>query len=140
MNVLTDYKELEGKTISFSHMAQFADQITLATTDGEVLMAAFEAGDDEDIQIRILREHSVVSVIQRHSFLREELDKLGIFNLDKWKEEQEEKQRVERERRLLEQEERDKREYERLKAKFETSTVLSTSTLPISPMKFTKGD
>lgn len=121
MKVIADYRQLVGKTISFSHMAQFADQITLATTDGEVLMATFEGMSEDDLEIRILHQYAVIAVLQRDRYLREELDKLGIFSLDEWKKENEERQRIAQENRLKAQEERDRKEYERLKAKFENA-------------------
>jgi hypothetical protein len=121
MKVLTNYKDLEGKTIAFAHLAQFADQITLATTDGGVLMANFEGMDVDDMEIRIFNKHSVISVIQRNTYLREELDKLEIFNLEEWKNEQEKQRRLEEEKRKKAQEERDRKEYERLKVKFENN-------------------
>jgi hypothetical protein len=119
MKVLKDYKQLEGKTISFSHMAQFAEQITLVTTDDEVLMATFEGMSEDDLEIRVFGLHNVISVIQRDKYIREELSKLGVFDLEEWKQAQAEKQRQEEENRKKAQEERDKKEYERLKAKFE---------------------
>lgn len=118
MKVITDYKNLVGKTISFAHMAQFANQITLATTDGEVLMATFEGMDEDNLEIRVFNKYNVISVLQNEAYLREELDKLGIFDLSEWEKGQVEKKRIEREKRLNAQEEKDKKEYERLKAKF----------------------
>jgi hypothetical protein len=54
MNILKSYEDLVGKTIAFSHMAQFASQITLATTDGDILMVTFELEDDDNMEIRVL--------------------------------------------------------------------------------------
>lgn len=119
MKVITEYKNLEGKTVSFAHMAQFANQITLATTDGEVLMAKFEGMDEDNLEIRVFNKYNVISVLQNEAYLREELDKLGIFNLAEWKKEQVKKQKEESERYKRQKEEREREEYERLKAKFE---------------------
>lgn len=120
VKVLTDYKQLEGKTISFAHMAQFANQITLATTDKEVLMATFEGMSEDDLEIRVFNMYNVISVVHRDKYIREELAKLDIFDLAEWKQAQVERQRLEEEKRRMAQEKRDREEYERLKAKFET--------------------
>lgn len=121
MKILTDYKDLVGKTIAFSHMAQFADQITLATTDGDVLMASFSGSDDEEFEINVFSKHRVIGVIQRHTYLQEELDRLGIFNLTAYKKEQEEKRVKEQEEYKKKQEAKERETYERLKVKFENS-------------------
>jgi hypothetical protein len=118
MKVISDYENLVGKTIAFSHMAQFADQITLATTDGEVLMATFE-GDGDDLEIRVFHQHNVIGVLQRDKYLREELDKLGIFNLAEWKAEQARQQKERVEKSIREQEERERKLLAELKAKYE---------------------
>jgi hypothetical protein len=122
MKVITNYELLVGKTISFAHMAQFADQITLATTDGEVLMATVEVDEDfDDTRIYVFNQWKVINSIQNDSYLQEKLNKLGIFNLAEWKKEQEERQRKEREERLKAKEDHERKEYERLKAKFENA-------------------
>lgn len=120
MKVITDYNNLVGKTISFAHMAQFADQITIATTDGEVLMAAFE-GYEDDLEIHVFNQHKIIATLQIDRYLREELDKLGIFNLAEWKAEQarQQKERVEKSKR--EQEERERKLLDDLKAKYENN-------------------
>lgn len=121
MKILTNYNQLVGKTISFSHMAQFADQITLATTDGEVLMATLEYDDDEDdIQIRVLNEYTVIGIIQKHSYLQKELNKLGIFDLEEWKREQEKRRKEEQEKYRQKKEQQEREMYEKLKVKFES--------------------
>lgn len=118
MKVITNYEDLEGKTISFCHMAQFAEQITIATTDGEVLMASFYEGDYERTEIEIFNPGKVILTIQNSTYLQRELDDLGIFNLDEWKKKQMEKQLIDKEECLKRLEEEERREYERLKAKF----------------------
>lgn len=119
MKVLTNYKDLEGKTISFAHMDQFAEQITLATTDGEVLMATLDGYDIDQFEIVVKKRNGVIFVIDRDEYLREKLNELGIFNLEEWKKERAEEERIDKENRLKEQEKREWAEYERLKAKFE---------------------
>lgn len=119
MKILIDYKELVGKKIAFSHMAEFADQITLATEDGCVLMANMEYYDEDDLRVKVLYPHAVLRVLHGHEWMRKELGKLGIFDIEKYNEEQ----RIEQERKKEEfrkkQEKKEREEYERLKAKFE---------------------
>lgn len=121
MKILTDYEDLVGKKIVFSHMAQFASQITIATEDGCVLMATMECEDEwgENKQIRVLHSFHVMNILERNDWMREELGKLGVFDLEKYKEEKRIKAEREKERRLIEREKREREEYERLKAKFE---------------------
>jgi len=121
MKVLEDYEKLVGKTIAYVNMAQFADQITIATTDGEVLMAEMilqgEWGDEKEIVI--LSEDRVLNRLHTNPYIRKKLHELGIFDLEAY-ERQRQKELEEERRRLREQQE--KREYEeylRLKKKFE---------------------
>ena len=121
MKVLTDYEQLVGKTIAFVHMAQFADQITLATTDGEVLMAQMEDQDEwgSDKLTTIYHEGMVINTLNHEPYLRQKLSELGIFDLEAYKEkrqkEMEEAKRIREEKRKKFELE----EYKRLKAKFE---------------------
>ena len=63
MEILEDYKDLVGKNI-FSHMAQLAEQITLATEEGRVLMATCDYDEMEDGSIvRVLRSPFVIQVL-----------------------------------------------------------------------------
>lgn len=121
MKILTKYDELIGKKIVFSHMAQFAEQITLATEDGSVLMATFDIVDEEEQNIRILSSHHVLRVLKsdRGKWMREELAKLGVFDLDAYQAEQTEIREREQAKWKIEQEKRERQELERLKAKFE---------------------
>lgn len=123
MNVLTDYKDLVGKTIAFSHMAQFADQITLGTTDGCVLMAAMDMSfaDEEHVEIKVFNARRVKMTLHEESnrWMRNELAKLGIFDLAQYEEEQRVKREQEQEEYRKRQAIKEREEYERLKAKFE---------------------
>lgn len=120
MKILTDYNELVGKKIVFSHMAQFAKQITLATEDGCVLMATFEYDEmDEGTTIRVMYPHFVLQVLDRHEWIRNELGKLGIFDVEKYKEEQRIKYEKQQEESRIKREAKELAEYERLKEKFE---------------------
>lgn len=120
MEILTDYKDLVGKKIVFSHMAQFAEQITLATEDGYVLMATFEYDDlAEESRVKVMYPHSVIRVLNGQEWIRNELGRLGIFDIEKYKEEQRIKQEKEKEEYLIKLEEKERAEYKRLKAKYE---------------------
>lgn len=121
MKILTDFKELEGKTIAFAHGAQFADQITLATTDKEVLMATFDIDEfGERKEIRVLNPLYVKNTLEKESYLREALAKREIFDLEKYKEEEKAKRLAEKERFEIEKKERDLKLLADLKAKYET--------------------
>lgn len=122
MEILTKYGDLVGKTIAFSHMAQFAEQITIATEDGYVLMATMTGdGDFERKEIRVLAKHSVLAVLNDNEWMRKELAALGIFDMEKYKEEQRIKREKEQEEYRRKKEERELEEYNRLKAKFENA-------------------
>ncbi len=119
MEILTDYNDLIGKKIVFCHMAQFAEQITLATEDGCILMATMDVGEfEESKEVRVLYPHRVLQILNQHEWLRNELGKLGVFDVAKYEEEQ----RIEREKRQTElqkrKEEKERQEYERLKTKY----------------------
>lgn len=119
MKILENYNDLVGKKIVFSHMAQFADQITLATEDGCVLMATMEQDDFEGSnEIRILYPHAVLNVLHKHEWMRKELGELGIFDVQKYEEEQRVKREKEKEEYRKKKEQKDREEYQRLKAKF----------------------
>jgi hypothetical protein len=121
MKILTEYEQLEGKTIAFTHMAQFAQQITIATTDNEVLMATFDLDEEygERKEIRVLHEGWVVKIIKESKYLREELSKRGIFDLEKYKTEMEAERVAKLERYKQEKEEREIKQLAELKAKYE---------------------
>lgn len=121
MRVITDYEELVGKTIAFAHMAQFADQITIATTDGCVLMAEMNNRDEwsSDKEILVFPEQMVINRLRFEPYLRQKLGELGIFDLEKYEEERR-KEQEELARRRKEEKERKERElYEKLKKKYE---------------------
>ena len=126
MEVLENYDALEGKTIAFAHMAQFAEQITIATTDGCLLMAKFDYNeDDEDLQdapeIRVIQKQRVIGILEsdKGRYLREELGKRNLFDLKAFKEREKAKLDKRQAEWRAKQELKEKEEYERLKAKFE---------------------
>jgi hypothetical protein len=121
MKILENYNDLVGKKIVFSHMAQFAEQITLATEDGCVLMATFDLDEDwERKEIRVLHDQAVLRVLKSDHgrWMREELGELGIFDIDAYTKEQEEIAKKKHEEWKKKQALKEKEEYERLKKKF----------------------
>lgn len=120
MKIITDYKDLVGKTIAYSHMAQFADQITLATTDGDILMVTFDlVNDEEELHIRMLDKYHVERELLNSNFLREDLAKVGAFDLNAYKNEQ---KRILEERKkayAIEKRESDLKRLAELKAQYE---------------------
>lgn len=120
MKILRSDKELIGKTIAFAHMAQFAENITIATDDGCVLVVRQNYNEDvEGHQVEILSEPRVLRYIENDVYLRNELGKLGIFDIEAYKQKKKE-ERLKREEEYQARKLKEERElYERLKAKFE---------------------
>ncbi|PAE17273.1 hypothetical protein CHH91_04505 [Virgibacillus sp. 7505] len=123
MRILTNGEQLVGKTVAFAHIAQFATAVTLATTDNEVIVFEpeydFEEEDMFRSRIRIYQPYRAIEYIENHNYVREELGKKGIFDIEAYK--QKEKERREQENKKLEElkEKREREAYERLKLKFE---------------------
>lgn len=66
MRILTNYEDLTGKTISFVHAAQFAEAITIATTDNEVIIMNREIDEDEgEGNIRVFPEFRALEYIKK---------------------------------------------------------------------------
>lgn len=123
MNILENYPSLVGKTIAFSWMAQYSDTIVLATTENDVLIAKFSIdydGDDSE-QINILGKAQAIHYLNsdKGKWPREQLGKLGIFDLEAFKKQEAEKYEKEKAERAAKREIEERKEYERLKAKFE---------------------
>lgn len=122
MKILRNDKELIGKTIAFAHMAQFADNITIATEDGCVLVVrqVYDEHCDEG-QIEILNEYRALRYIENNTYVRDTLGELGIFDIDSYQKKMME-ERLKREQERQAKRLKEEREiYERLKAKFENS-------------------
>lgn len=120
MEILTDYNDLVDKKIVFAHMAQFAEQITIATEDGSVLMVDMAYEDDECQEVNVYAEHRVLGVLKsdRGKWMRDELSKLGIFDLEQYRKEQEELRIMQQEERKKQQDERDYKRYLELNERF----------------------
>lgn len=122
MKILEDYKQLVGKTVAFAHMAQFAEYITIATTDGCVIVATQDLDEyGEGKENRVLYTSYAIRYIENNKYIREELGKLGIFDVEEYKNRLAEIERKRREEFAKKQAKIEREQYERLKAKFENS-------------------
>lgn len=115
MKVITDYRDLVGKTIKFSHMAQFAEQITLVTTDNEVLMVTV----DECSEVDLYNYYRVIGTIRSDKYLRDKMFELGVVDIEKWVAEEKKRQEEEAKKRKEEAEKKEYATYLKLKAKYE---------------------
>ena len=121
MKILTKYEELVGKTIAFSHMAQFAENITLATEDGCVLVATQTIDDyGENKENRVLWEPHAIQYIENNKYIREQLGELGIFDIQTYKQKQQELEDKRREEYKKKEVEHELMELQRLKKKYES--------------------
>jgi hypothetical protein len=117
MYFISEEKDLVGKEIIFTHMAQFAEAVTIVTKDKGILVVENDGEGNE-----IYHEHNAKKYVVGHNWLRKELHKRGIISLEDI-ERYEEEERLKAEQRqvafnqMREKQERDT--YERLKAKFE---------------------
>jgi hypothetical protein len=115
MYFITKEAELLGKTISFTHMSQFAEAITIATTDGGIMSIE---GRDEAGEIHIKGEGDARGYVLGNNWLRNELLKAGVMTEEAIQEYERQREAV-RQQWAKGQEERRRKEYERLKAEFE---------------------
>lgn len=126
MKIIRSDKELVGKTIAFAHIATFAENITLATEDGCVLVVTQEFDDDcDECQTMILNEYMALRYIEKSDYVRTKLGRLGLFDVEKYKQKKQE-ERIKREQELKAKQLKEERElYEKLKAKFENTEKAS---------------
>lgn len=122
MKIIKSDKELIGKTIAFAHMAQFAENITIATEDGCLLVARQSYDEDYDSgEITILNEYRALRYIENNAYVREALGELGIFDIAAYRKKQLEERAI-KEKEYQERKLREERElYEKLKDKFENT-------------------
>lgn len=120
MKIIRNEKELIGKTIAFVHMPIFAENITIATQDGCVLVIEQVYDEDtEDSQINVVSEHMALRYIERNDSIAEKLGELGIFDIETYRKKKQE-ERLKKEQEYREKKLKEEFElYERLKAKFE---------------------
>ncbi|MCO7177030.1 hypothetical protein ACFP7A_01285 [Sporolactobacillus kofuensis] len=122
MKIENDPFNMVGRTITFIDAGKYADQITIATDDGHIMMAEFDYDEleDEDPTIHVLNKYNVLQRLSRstNSRLVERMKKEG-FDLREF-EEREKKLRDERMKKLeIDKEKQERMQYERLKAKYE---------------------
>ena len=115
-------EDLVGKIVAFVHAARFAEAITIATTDGGVMVIE----QDADEEIRIFKQHQV----QRYLFknhdsgktLLPKLQELGIIKENEYAD-LKEAQRLRREesdrQQAIQKEKRERAELIRLKEKYD---------------------
>lgn len=119
MYIINDYNQLEGKRIAFSHMAEFADQITLVTDDGGILMVEMNNLDGfGEGQIQVYNVAQVKRALEKNRYIRIEIAKRNLFDYDAFAEEMKEKQKQLEEKRKKDREEQERKEWERLNKKF----------------------
>lgn len=123
MYFMDNEKELIGKEIAFTQMAQFAQAITIATKDKGILIVEQYTDEDEgDTSIQVYPKKKARAYLAKNEYLRNKLHEAGVITDDDVAEfDEEERQKFEREReaRRLLKERQEKEAYERLKAKFE---------------------
>jgi hypothetical protein len=115
MYFITKEADLLGKVIAYTHMSQFAEAITIATTDGGIIIIESR---DESGEIHVKSEHQASNYILGTIWLRSELLKAGVVTMEDIQE-YERQREVVRQQWAKGQEERRRQEYERLKAEFE---------------------
>lgn len=120
MKIIRNDKELIGKTIAFAHIAQFAENITIATEDGCVVVVQQMVDDNtEDVVTHIMGEHKVLKYIEENDYLRTNLGNLGIFDVEAYRKKRQE-ERLKYIQEIEAKKLKEERElYEKLKAKFE---------------------
>lgn len=119
MKIVRRGEELNGKTIAFTHIAQFAENITIATQDGCIAVITHVDDECDDRETRLLYEHEAIRYIESSDYLRNSLGKLKIFDLEAYKQKKKE-ERIKREQEIEARKLKEERElYEKLKAKFE---------------------
>jgi flagellar motility protein MotE (MotC chaperone) len=122
MYFITKEEDLWDKKVVFTHMAEFAEAITIVTSDGGIQVVSQQWEDEDRSRIWVYNEAKARSYILNHNYLREQLHKKGVITNQEMAE-YEERIKNDREDYLKRQkelnEQKDKAEYERLKKKFE---------------------
>lgn len=127
-------EDLVGKTVAFIHAAQFADAITIATTDGGVVVIQ----QDADEEIHIFKQHQVQRLLFENQnsskTILPRLQELGIIKENEYAD-LKEAQRIRREeadrQQSIQKEKRERAELIRLKGKYEgVESANYTSDMP----------
>lgn len=125
MEILEDFVSLRGKTIAFSWFPQFGDTVVLATTDNGVFIAQHIMEYDDDLdghsQIKILRKGAAMRFLESDQgrYVRKELTVLDIFDLESFKQREQERFEKEAAERKKRKEEEDYTLYLKLKERYE---------------------
>ncbi|WP_413986384.1 hypothetical protein [Paenibacillus polymyxa] len=117
MRILTNYEDLTGKTISFVHAAQFAEAITIATTNNEVIIMNREIDDDScEGNLRVFPEFRVLEYIKKEDnrYVRESLAQYAGFDIDEYNRQKKEELLKKQNEWNIEREKRERDEFERL--------------------------
>ncbi|MEJ3719248.1 hypothetical protein WGM54_14605 [Paenibacillus polymyxa] len=121
MRILTNYEDLIGKTISFVHAAQFAEAITIATTDNEVIVMNREIDEDEgEGNIRVFTEFRALEYIKKEDnrYVRNSLAKHAGFDIAEYNKLKREESLKRQDEWNLEREKREREEFNRLSRKY----------------------
>ncbi|PHG24655.1 hypothetical protein [Bacillus pseudomycoides] len=114
-------EDLIGKEIAFTHMAQFAEAITIVTKDKGILVVK-QWSDDDMSEINVHGKYQARVYVLKHNWIRKTLHEKGIISHEEIEEYENEirlAQQKQQEESKKRQEEQERREYERLRAKFE---------------------
>lgn len=121
MYFISKEEDLIGKEIVFTHMAQFANAITIVTKDKGVFVVN-QWSDCDGSEICIYNDYRAKDYILKYDWLRKTLHEKGIISQEEIQE-YEDRKRLELQKQQEEskkrQEEQERLTYERLKAKFE---------------------
>lgn len=132
MYFITKYEDLKGKTIAYSHMAQFAQKITIGTTDGGLFVLEFNIDDDE-VELSVANKYGILNHIFKSDssrFLIKDLTDAGVITpteFDDFMAKRAEEERIRQERYRKEQAEAEYAKYLQLKAKYEPKDGVSES-------------
>ncbi|HFK1427302.1 hypothetical protein ABE273_20475 [Bacillus paranthracis] len=114
-------EDLIGKEIAFTHMAQFAEAITIVTKDKGIFVVEQWSEDDRS-EIDVYSSYRARAYVLNHDWLRNKLHEKGIISheeIQEYKKQKRLEQQQKQEEYKRKREEQEKITYERLKAKFE---------------------
>ncbi|WP_255258899.1 hypothetical protein [Bacillus thuringiensis] len=128
MYFISKEEDLIGKEIVFTHMAQFANAITIVTKDKGIFVVN-QWSDCDGSEICIYNEYRAKDYILRHDWLRKTLHEKGIISQEEIQE-YEDRKRLELQKQQEEskkrQEEQERINYERLRAKYGDASTDNT--------------
>jgi len=121
MNFIEKEKDLLGKRIVFTHMAQFADQITLVVEDESTKEKGVFMVDKQDEEIDVYRNFQIRQCLFASDYLRKELNNLGVITneeIEQYEEELRKKWKKDKEEREKREAENEYKQYLKLKEKY----------------------